>query len=154
MCEGCVQKLASSVVVKLSQSILNFDFPLSSSQKTETTEQIRKVTETFFTYSLQLLSEIQRNLTVSNSVLKVLYQVCVFGSIGKQRWPPWFFGDWRRHSSAIAEWNLMKLKRKQVFDVFYQVCVFSAPVRKQRWPPCPMISLDMFTFPRQFLNII
>ena len=33
--------------------------------------------------------------------LKVLYQVCVFGPIGKTRWPPWP-PDWLRHLPSLC----------------------------------------------------
>ena len=58
--------------------------------------------------------------------LNVLYQVCVFGPVGKTRWPPWSLIDWYifDFSSEIAEQNSTKLDRKQDLIVFYQVCVF------------------------------
>ena len=60
--------------------------------------------------------------------LNVLFQVCVFGPIGKTRWLPWLLIAWDifDFSSETAERNLMKLDKKQDFNVLYQVCVFRA----------------------------
>ena len=63
--------------------------------------------------------------------------------IRKQRWLPqpldWDIFDF---SSATAEWHLMKLNRKQVLKVLYQVCVFG-PIAKKvaAWP---LIGKDLF----------
>ena len=58
--------------------------------------------------------------------LNILYQVCIFGPIGKTRWPPWpLIGrEISDFSSETAERNSMKLDRKQDLNVIYQVCVF------------------------------
>ena len=83
--------------------------------------------EIFSTYPLQPLKQ----------VLKVLYQVCVFGLTGKQRWRPWvLIGRDIFHSSlATTERNLTKLDRKQILNVIWLVCVVSwtGNVRFQRW---------------------
>ena len=81
--------------------------------------------ETFLTSPLKLLKGIQQNLTrskISTSSTKFVF----FGLIGKTRWPPrpligWDIFDF---SSETAERNLMKLDRKQDYNVLYQVCVF------------------------------
>ena len=51
------------------------------------------------------------------------YQVLFFGSI---EWPPCSLIGWEMFdiSSATDEQNLMKLDRRQVLNVLYQVCVF------------------------------
>ena len=76
-----------------------------------------------------------------------LPSLCFFGPIGKTRWPPWLLiaSDIFDFSSETAERNLMKLDRKQDFNVLYQVCVFRAD-QKKRWPPLPLIGLDIFDF--------
>ena len=55
---------------------------------------------------------------------------CFFGPIGKKRWPPWPLIGWDilDFSSETAEWNSIKLDRKQDLNVLYQyqVCVFRA----------------------------
>ena len=60
--------------------------------------------------------------------LNILYQVCVFGPIGKTRWPPWPLIGWDIFNffSETAEWNSTKLNIKQDLNVLYQVCVFRA----------------------------
>ena len=51
-----------------------------------------------------------------------------FRPIGKTRWPPWPMIGWDifDFSSETAEWNSMKLDRKQVLKALYQVCIFWA----------------------------
>ena len=51
---------------------------------------------------------------------------CVFGPIGKLKWPLWPLICWHifDFSSATAEQNSTILDRKQDLNVFYQVCVF------------------------------
>ena len=83
--------------------------------------------ETFSTSPLKLLKGIQQNLTgskISTSSTKFVF----FGPIRKTRWPPWLLIGWDifDFSSETAERNLMKLDRKQDFNVLYQVCVFRA----------------------------
>ena len=60
--------------------------------------------------------------------LNILYQVCVFGPIGKTRWPPWPLIGWDifDFSSETAERNTTKLDRKQDLNILYKVCVFRA----------------------------
>ena len=55
--------------------------------------------------------------------LYVLYQVCVFGPIGKTRWPLWHLIGWDifAFSSETAERNSTKVDRKQDLNVFYKV---------------------------------
>ena len=87
--------------------------------------------------------------------LNVLYQVCVFfRPIGKTRWPPWPLIGWDifDFSSETAERNSTKLDRKEDLNVLYQVCVFLISTKfvffgligKTRWPPWPLIGLDIF----------
>ena len=91
--------------------------------------------ETFSTFSLKPLNRIQRNLTVSKistSSTKFVFS----GPIGKTRWPPWPLIDWDifNFSSETAKRNLMKLDKKQDFNVLYQVC-FSGRSEKQDGRP-------------------
>ena len=64
----------------------------------------------------------------SKQDLNVLYEVCVFGLIGKTRWPSWPLIGWDifYFSSETAEQNSTKLKSKQDLNVLYLVCVFQA----------------------------
>ena len=83
--------------------------------------------DTFSTSPLKSLNGLQWNLTgskISTSSTKFVF----FGPIGKKRWPPWLLIGWDifDFSSETAERNLMKLDRKQDFNVLYQVCVFRA----------------------------
>ena len=83
--------------------------------------------EKFSTSALKPLNRIQRNLTgrkISTSSTKFVF----FGSIGKTRWPPLLLIGWDifDFSSETAEWNLMKLDRKQDLNFLYKVCVFPA----------------------------
>ena len=81
--------------------------------------------------------------------LNALYQVCVFGPIGKTRWLPWPLIGWDifDFSSETAERNSTKLDtRKQNLNVLYQVCVIPADRKKTRWPPWPLIGWDIFDF--------
>ena len=59
--------------------------------------------------------------------------LCFFGPIRKTRWPPWLLIGWDifDFSCETAEWNLMKLDRKQDHNVLYQVCVFQADRKKK-----------------------
>ena len=83
--------------------------------------------ETFFTSPLKLLNRIQRNLSgskISMSSTKFVF----FRPIGKKKWPPWpLIGlDVFDFSSETAEWNSMRVERKQDLYVPYKVCVFRA----------------------------
>ena len=85
------------------------------------------LTFTFSTSSLKPLNGIQGNLTgskISTSSTKFVF----FGLIGKTRWLPLPLIGWDIFDffSETAEWNSMKLDRKQDLNVFYQVCVFRA----------------------------
>ena len=48
-------------------------------------------------------------------------------------------------SSETAEWNSMKLDRKQDLKALYQVCVFQAD-RKNKMATWPLIGWDIFDF--------
>ena len=80
--------------------------------------------------------------------LNAHYQVCVFRADRKNKMAA-PASDWLRHffdlSSETAERNSTKLDRKQDLNVLYQVCVFG-PIVKTRWPPWPLIGLDIFDF--------
>ena len=88
--------------------------------------------ETFSTSPLKPLNRIQRNLTGSK-ISTSSTEFAFFGLIWKTRWPPWHLIGWDIFDffSETAEWNLMKLDRKQDFNVSDQVCVFRA-VRKNK----------------------
>ena len=102
--------------------------------------------ETFSTSTQKPLNGIQRNFTGSkNSTSSTKF--VFFGPIGKTRWPPCPLISWDifDFSSETAEWNSMKLDRKQDLNVLYQVCVFRARrIRKTRWLPWPLIGWDIF----------
>ena len=83
--------------------------------------------ETFSTSPLKPLNGIQWNFTGSkNSTSSTKF--VFFGPIGKTRWPPWPLIRWDifDFSSETAEWNSMKLERKQDLNDLYQVCAFRA----------------------------
>ena len=104
--------------------------------------------DTFSTSPLKPLNRIQQNMTGSRKQdLNVLYQVCVFGPIEKQGWPPWPLIGWHifNFSSETAEWNSTKQDRKQDLNVLYQV-VFFRSIGKTRWLPWPLICWDIFDF--------
>ena len=84
----------------------------------------------------------------------VLYQVCVFGPIGKTRWPPWPLIGWDifDFSSETAERNSTKLDRKQDLNVLYQVCVFRADRKKQDGRPDLWLAETFTTSPLKPLN--
>ena len=81
--------------------------------------------ETFLTFPLKLLNEIQRNLTgikISTPFTILLF----FGSIGKTRLQPWpLIGCYIFDiSSETAEQNSTKLDRNQDLNVLYQISCF------------------------------
>ena len=95
------------------------------------------LTETFSTCPLKSM-KIDREQD-----LNVLYHVCVFGTIGKTRWPSCPLIGWNIFNfSKTAEQNSTKLDRKQDLNVIYQVCVFRANRKKRR----PLIGWDIFDF--------
>ena len=90
---------------------------------------------TFSTSPLKPLNRIQIILTGSKT-LNVLYQVRVFGPIGKIRWPPWSLIAWDIFDfSETAKQNSTKLDRKQNLNLLYQVCVFRGLSEKQDGRP-------------------
>ena len=101
--------------------------------------------ETFSTSPLKPLNGIWQNLTGIYD-LNVLYQVCVFGPIGKTRWPPWSLIGWDifDFSSETAEQNSTKLDRKKDFKCPLPSLCFSGRSEKTRWPPLPLIGLRHF----------
>ena len=102
--------------------------------------------ETFWTSPLKPLNGIQRNLTGSK-ISKFSTKFVFFGLIRKTRWLPWPLIGWDifDFSSKTAEWNSMKLDRKQDLNVLYKVCVFR-PIGNTRWQPWPLIGWDIFDF--------
>ena len=60
--------------------------------------------ESFSTYPMQAMCGIWRK-----HVLSVIYQACVLGPIGKQRWPPWPLIGW--NISAIPLENVNEIWR-------------------------------------------
>ena len=80
--------------------------------------------------------------------LNALYQVCVFWADRKNKMAA-LASDWLRHFRLLlwtAERNSAKLDRKQALNAFYHVCVFQANREKIKWPPWPLIGLDIFDF--------
>ena len=71
-----------------------------------------------------------------------------FGRIRKTRLQPWSLIGWDifHFSSENAEWNSIKLKRKQDLNVLYQVCVFRVDKKKNKMAPWPLIGWDIFDF--------
>ena len=94
--------------------------------------------------SLKLLNGIQQKLDGKQD-LNVLYQVCIFGSIGKPRWSPQLLIAWDifDFSSETAERNSTKLYRKQYLNFLYHVCVFG-PIWKPSCPPKPLNGSTIF----------
>ena len=79
--------------------------------------------------------------------LNVFNQVCVFGLMGKRRWPP--ASDWLRHFRLLL-WNCWT-----EFDETWQEARSQRPLQslcfsgwsvKKRLPPWPMIGWDIFDF--------
>ena len=97
----------------------------------------------------------ERNLTklYRKQELNVLYQVFVFGPIGKPKWPPRPLICWYMFyfCSETAERNLTKLDRKQELNVLGQVCGFW-PIGKPRWPPGLWLTETFSTFSLKLLN--
>ena len=100
--------------------------------------------ETFSTSPLKPLNGIHRNL-IGSKISTPSTKFMFFGPIGKTRWPPWPLIGWDifDFSSQTTERYPTKLDRKQVLNVFYQVCVFRAD-RKNSMPPWPLIGWDIF----------
>ena len=87
----------------------------------------------FFYFSSETAEQNSTKLD-SKQDLDVLYKVCVFGPIGKTRWPPWpligrYIFDF---TSETAELNSTILDRKQDLNVLYKVCVFRADRKKNK----------------------
>ena len=63
----------------------------------------------------------------------------------KTKMVPWPLIGWEIFNffSEIAEWNSMKLKRKQDLNVLYQVCVFWL-ITKMVTTVCPLIGWNIF----------
>ena len=111
---------------KISTSSTKFVFFSDRSEKQDGRSGLW-LAETFSTSPLKPLNGIQRNLTgskISTSSAKFVF----LGPIGKTRWPPWplIGSDIFDFSSETAEWNSMKLDRKQDLNDLCQVCVFRA----------------------------
>ena len=76
-----------------------------------------------------------------------------FGWIRKTRLQPWPLIGWDIfHFSETAEWNSIKLNRKQDLNVLYQVCVFRADKKKTRWHPGLCLAETFSTSPLKPLN--
>ena len=111
--------------------------------------------ETFVTFPLKPLNGIQQNLTgskISTPSTKFVF----FGMIGKTRWPPWPLICWDifDFSSQTAEGYSMKLDRKQVPNVLYQVCVFRADRKNNMAALASDWLRHIWTFPLKPLNRI
>ena len=99
--------------------------------------------DTFSTFPLKLLNEIQQNLTeskISISSIKFLF----FGPIGKRRLlpRPLICSCILDFSSETAERNLTKPDWKQDLNFLYQVCVFR-PMGKTRSPARSLIGWEI-----------
>ena len=90
-------------------------------------------------------------------VLIFLYQICVFGYIGKPSSCPglWLAETFFDFFSETAEQNSKKLHRKQDTNfhlhVAYQVCVFRAD-RKTKMAARPLMGWDILIYSLQPLN--
>ena len=95
---------------------------------------VRRPSLTFhiFDFSSETAERNSTNLDRKQN-LNIIYQVCVFGPIGKTTWPPWplIGGDIFDFSSETAERNSTKLDRKEDRNVLYQVCVFRVDLRNK-----------------------
>ena len=117
---------------KISTSSTKFVFFSGRSEKQDGRRRLW-LAETFSTSPLKALNWIWWNLTgskISTSSTKFVF----FGPIRKTRWPSWPLIGWDifDFSSESAERNLMKLDRKQDFNVFCQYCVFRADRKKKK----------------------
>ena len=88
--------------------------------------------ETFLTFPLKLLKEIQRNLTESKILMSSIKFV-FFGPIGKTRWPPWPLISWDifNYCSDTAKLNSTKLDGKQDLNILYQAYAFRVDQRNK-----------------------
>ena len=109
---------------------------------------VRPLSLTFHIFDFSETTERNSTKLVMKHNLNVLYQVFVFGTIGKLRWPqrPMVGRDIFDFSSETAEQNSMKPDRKQDFYVVYQVCAFRADRKKTKWPPWSLIGWDILDF--------
>ena len=84
-----------------------------------------------------------------------LQSLCFFRSIGKTRWPPWPLIGWDIFDffSETAEWNSMKLDRKQDLNVLYQVWVLGRS-EKQDGRPSLWLAKNCLTSSLKPLNRI
>ena len=89
------------------------------------------------------------NQTYQESIFQgPLPSLCSFRPIRKARWPSWplIFCDIFDFFPATAEWNSMKLARKQYPNVLYQVFAFFIQADRKRKMAClPLIRQDMLT---------
>ena len=102
--------------------------------------------ETFSTFSLKPLNGIQKNLTgtkISTSSTEFL----IFGPIGKNKMAP-LASDLLRHFWLLL-WNCW-IEFNETWQEARSQCslpsVFFGPYWKIKWPPWPLICLDMFDF--------
>ena len=83
----------------------------------------------------------------------VLYQVCVFravcvfGPIGKTRWPPglWFAETFSNYSLKLLNRIRRNLTGSKILTSYTSLCFFG-PIRKTRLPQPPLIGWNMFNF--------
>ena len=94
------------------------------------------------TSPLKLLNGIQQNL-IGNKISMSSTKFVFFGPIGKTRWPAWPLMGWDIFNffSETVEQNSMKLDRKRVLNIRFQVCIFG-PIGKTRWLPWPIPQKD------------
>ena len=108
--------------------------------------------ETFSIAPLKLLKRIQCNLTGSK-ISTFSTKLVFYGPIGKTRWPPWPLIGWDIFNfSETAEWNSIKLDRKQDLNILYQVCVFLGRFEKQDVRPGLWLVESISTSPLKLLN--
>ena len=76
-----------------------------------------------------------------------LPSLCYWGRSQKQDGRPGLWFSETFWTSSLKSLNgIQRNLRKQTFNVLYQVCVFSGPIWKTRWPPWPLIGWVIFDF--------
>ena len=78
--------------------------------------------------------------------LNVLYQVCVFRAVRKNKLAA-LASDWLRHFRLLLwkHWRERNLTGSKISTSSTKI-VFFGPIGKTRWPPWPLIGWDIFDF--------